>query len=121
MNQTQIKYARERANAIYTRKQNDLRKLYTTEAKLLSTDEKLKALKAGAFTIVPQKDRNDSGFRRSWDNFVLFTDEIKGGLNTDAFEKAKAKLDADFTRINDELVLGDNEQALKLLEAFDGQ
>lgn len=115
MNQTQVKYARERAASIYKRRCADLTKKHTVEAVILTTDEKLKALKAGAFTVKPAKDRRSN---YSWSENVIFAGEIKGGLD-DKYEMAKAQLDAAFTRLNDELVLGDNEQALRLLEAFD--
>lgn len=117
MNQTQIKYARERAAAIHKRRSADLQAEHTIAPVTMTVDEKLKAIKSGAFSIVPPKDRQ-SGYNSGWSTHVIFRDEVKGGLSP-SFGKAKAKLDAAFTKLNDELVLGDNEMALKLLEAFD--
>lgn len=119
MNQTQIKYARERAAVIRKRREEALREKHTVTPKLLTDDEKLKALKTGAFTITPLKDRQTGNFRNSWINYVNFTGEVKGGLDLKAFNAEFEKLDAAYRKLIDELVLGDNEQALALLRAFE--
>jgi len=119
MNQSQLKYARERAKKLYDKRVKDLTAAHTTEAVPMSDDDKLKALKAGAFRIVPAKDRPENGWRSSWANNVIFPGEVKGGLNTKTFAPAKDQLDKDYTALLDELVLGDNEQALALLRAFE--
>lgn len=116
MNQAQLKYARERASTIYKKRVSDLRTAHTVEAKTLTNDEKLKALKAGRFSV-PRKA--SSTHLSWWHNDITFTDEVKGGLNSDTFDPAKAKIDTAYEKLIDELVLGDNEQALALLKAFE--
>jgi hypothetical protein len=117
VNQSQIRYSRERAKAIFERRERQLREAHTVEPKLLTTEQKLKSLKAGQFSV--SRTPYGGTYNPSWYQFVVFPDEIKGGLNQPAFDKAKAALDAAYTKLNDELVLGDNELALKLLADFD--
>lgn len=116
MNQTQVRYARERAKDIFTRRRDALRDKHTTQPVRLSSNDKLKALKSGEFTIIPSTQRNRYD---NWSNSVVFNGEVNGGLNADAYNREYVKLEAEFTKLNDTLVLGDNEEALRLLEVFD--
>jgi hypothetical protein len=113
VNQSQIKYARERAGTLRNGREKTLREKHTTPSVSLSCEEKLKALKDGRFKVVKVAS-NDW-----WHKGVNFTDEVKGGLNQKAFDKDLAELNASYTKLIDELVLGDNEEALRLLKAFE--
>lgn len=115
MNQTQLKYARERASSIRKRREEVLKDKHTTPSIKLSTDDKLKALKAGAFKVSKATPAS------LWYNSVTFTDEVVGGLNQKAFDAEKAALDVAYNRLIDELVLGDHEEALRLLRAFEAE
>lgn len=116
MNQTQIKYAQERAKAIHAKRNTALREEHSITAVRLTTDQKYAALKAGEFSILPKGKRYGGSH---WHHDIVFNNEIIGGLNHATYDPAKATLDATFTKLNDELVLGDNELALALLQAFE--
>jgi hypothetical protein len=117
MNQSQIKYARERATAIHTKRTNGLQAQFTTPALRLSTEEKLAALKAGAFRTDPKAE----DIRFGWDRGVIFKAEKAAKYDKDGHVAAKAALDATFAKLMDELILGDNEAALAMLRDFEAQ
>lgn len=119
MNQSQLKYVKLRAEAIYNDKKKALREEHTTEAKLITNEEKLNAILTGDFTIM-DKPRG-SFYRPSWWQYVNFHGEVIGGLNNDTYTPAAKILEDKFTQLMDELVLGDNRQALELLKAFENE
>jgi hypothetical protein len=87
----------------------DIKKELTPEPMALK--DKLKALKAGAFTVNMQF----SGYYLH--DAIIFDAEEK--LDKAAVEKAQAKLAAQFEQLEDEIVLGEGSEALKLLRAFE--
>ena len=112
MNSTQTKYARERAKDIFNDKMAELSKKYT--AKPFTTDEAIEALLAGKFKIV-EVPKN---YSNQWYNRVSFDDAPK--VDTEAHMEERRALQEKYRRLLDELVLGDNQEALKLLKAFKG-
>lgn len=115
MNQTQLKYARERANKIFKEKEVALTNKYTTPAKTLTTDQKLEALKAGDFKIVKS---TKGSYNRMWWNDVDFG-ETFAVIDVEKRDPELAELRKKFEALTDELVLGDNETALQLLKDFE--
>jgi hypothetical protein len=111
MNQSQLKFARARAETILKRRLEALQTRLTTPAVSLSDEEKLTALEAGAFRICPATRY------RSWYNRVKFTGEY-GGLDAEAYALGEKDLRAQFAKLEEELVLGDNTAALEALRAF---
>jgi len=114
VNQTQIKYARERAASILKQKIVEARDKFTTPAKTLNTEEKLEALKAGKFTI----NAPVTGRSMWWYNAVDFG-ETFATTDTDKLKVETDKLNSTFERLMDELILGDKEQVLKMLKEFE--
>lgn len=108
MNNTQLKYARERANQIYTEKLSKIRKA----PKGFTLQEKIKALRKGEFTV----DQELAGYHRL-ENAIIFTKEPKADV--EKVKREVEELDNQYNTILDELILGDNEQALLLLRAFE--
>lgn len=114
MNQAQLKYARQRAEEIRAIKFAEINKKYTTPATILSEDQRIEALKKGEFTIVDKPSTY-----ANWTSRIKFNAEVKGGLDLKAASEEQQKVHKAFTKLMDELMLGDNEQALKLLAAFE--
>ena len=117
MNQTQIKYARERAFKIYNQKSKEITEKHTTKAKTLSVDEKLDALLAGAFKV----NRERAKASHTW-HFAVDFGETFNTIDTESRDKELSKLTAFYTSLMDELILGDDAAAfsmLKELESFE--
>lgn len=115
MNQVQLKYARERAHDIYQRRCAVIRTKYTEPEVVLTPTQKVKAPKDGKFKI---KD-TVSTYSHYLEDYVILEgaksltrDEVKIKAET-------AVLDKEYRKVTDELVLGDQEEALKLIKAFD--
>jgi hypothetical protein len=115
MNATQLKYARQRAEAIRNARLADLRKKHTTDSISLTLEQRLDALRSGAFTVNPSKVRYDH-----WYNAVEFMGERDHAFNQEAFDAEKVELEEAYRKLEDELVLGDNDTALALLKEFEG-
>lgn len=111
MNATQLKYAKERAQQLYNTKSRQINEKYTVTP--LTTEEALAALEAGEFTL-----KEPSGYyKNSWYNYVSFNKAPTPDKK--AQDKEQNELKEQYTRLLDELVLGDNQQALELLKAFE--
>lgn len=111
MNQSQIKYARERAEKI---KRSLLSKnAEKFKAKQLSDEERVKALKEGRFEVIAKK-----GSRLIYVSEVI---RFEGETPEDGKgrEKGAAAIEAAYVKLMDELVLGDAEEALAQLRGFE--
>lgn len=117
MNQAQLKYARARAERVFRDRKDAIAAKHTTPAVRLSDVEKLDALKAGAFKI----DKKAEGLRYGWERGVVFNGERDRKVNQPAIERETAELTEAYRKLEDELVLGDNETALALLKAFEAE
>ena len=116
MNQTQIKYARERAANVLSARKKALTAAHTTPAVALTGAERLQAIKDGAVKL---DFKGVSDNNHWWHSAVSFTAERPVKVNTKALNAATATLQATYDKLIDELVLGDNEAALALLRAFE--
>lgn len=113
MNQTQLKYAKERAEGIFKRAKENLKTKHTVPAFRLSREERFQALEQGHFKI-------DRGLtRHHLEDQIIFFAENNQEFNQIAHDADLAKLTLDYNKLLDELVLGDNQEALKLLQAFE--
>lgn len=108
MNQTQLKYARERAASIKRRREEKLNESYNGSK--MTNDKKAEAVKSGRFEVI--------GAGYHWYDRIVFLDDVRG-MTEDAYKKAFGDLKVEYDKLIDELVLGDNEQALALLKAFE--
>lgn len=116
MNQTQLKYARDRASKILARRKETLEASFTVPAVTLSCVEKLEALKAGKFKVDMKGAESGTQWRY---NYVTFTGSKPKKYDKAGHEAALAVLQKDYEKLIDELILGDNEAALALLKAFE--
>lgn len=114
MNQVQVKYARTRAEEIKRDKLLKLQQEHTVEAVTLTTEQKIEALKKGEVTFITPINQY-----ATWYNCIKFNAESRGYVDTVKINEGKIKINVAFTKLMDELVLGDNEEALKLLAAFE--
>lgn len=110
MNATQVRYARERAASIKRELEHKLSAERFPQARL-TDKQKIAALKAGEFTV----DKSKNG--RPWASQIVFDGEPQG-LSDEAYNASLKKVRDAYTRVIDELVLGDNEAALALLKVF---
>lgn len=113
MNQTQVKYARERAKKIYDLKVKSLTDKFTTPGKNLTNDDKFKALREGNFKITERKT-----FGNMWYNYVDFGETFPV-TDTEGRNAELKKLTKFYDDLIDELVLGDNEKALELIKELE--
>lgn len=107
MNQTQIKYARQRLEKIYGEKRRAIEARYKQTG--WSFEQLIDFLKAGDFTV--------TGDRGYWAYNIKFPDPEQPDLEA---KKAEfEKLDKAFERTMDELIIGDSDLALELIKSFE--
>lgn len=116
MNQTQLKYARSRAEAAFNRLKTKLRDDYTVPAVTLNNEDRRKALNSRKFKVRP------AVLNRGWEitDYIEFTEESAGSFDKDGHDVALKQLKAQYEDLMDQLILGDHQEALKLLRAFEG-
>jgi len=114
MNSTQLKYAKGRANDIYRERNDAITKKYKAKCKTISEKDKLKALLKGEVSIKPYKE--GAYYQNAWYNYVVFHDEVE--FDFASCKKEEEALKNEYQKILDQLVLGDSEEALRLLEQF---
>jgi len=119
MNQTQLKYARKRAEDAFNAKLKAVTEKHTTPAQTLTDAEKIEALKRGAFTVNPVvEDNSKYGWKRNWWQYLDFG-ETFASINAVARDKESAEISVKFHALMDELILGDDDKAIALLREFE--
>lgn len=116
MNQQQIKYARQRIEQLYAEKRKEIQLKTRTDAVILTAAQKCEALRNGEF-IVDKSALTANCY--SWQYAIRFPAEQPAQIDHEEFKRLSAKLDALYTKTMDELMLGDNEEAAKLIKAFE--
>lgn len=119
MNTHQQRYAIKRIDEIETRKANEIRAKHTTPGKSVTNSELNKLLKAGKLPL-----RKDLKFVRTYDLKNIF--DLSGLISDattdqDKVSEEKERLNKLATAIRDEIVLGDEEKARKMIEDFSKQ
>lgn len=116
MNKQQKDYAIGRINSITAEKIAAIKAKYTKPGIKLSPEERLVALKQGKFKV----RTSVSAIYSSTDveDAVLFTGERETQRDDVKIDAESAKVHAEATRIKDQLMLGDSEQALAMIEKF---
>ena len=115
MNQSQVKYVRQRAEQIYIDKQRVIRTEFTQPAVVLTGTQRVEALKAGRFEY---RGDPDEGSPHQFFYNIRFIDETPSVI-TAGYQDALDELKENYTELMDELILGDNEVALQLLKDFE--
>lgn len=116
MNQTQVKYARQRAESLFADKQKKLEAKYRDPGVTLDINGKLDAIRNGEITIKKPADYQGA---HQWSYQISFNAERPPVFDRDGYDEAIQELKTEFDSLMDELVLGDNAEALKLLKAFE--
>jgi hypothetical protein len=117
MNNEQMKYTKQRAQDIKSQKLQALTAKYTTKAVTFTFDEKLQAIKDGKYTTI--EGYKGEKYGANWSHYIVFTDEKPAVTDTEGLNKAKAEINEKFIKLMDELMLGDSEEAINLLKAFE--
>jgi hypothetical protein len=115
VNQQQTKYALKRAGEIYNARRNKVRQAHTVNAIELTNEQRLEALRKGAFSVKAEYN----GYGRYIENFVKFNDETEASVDLEAIEKEQLILKAEYGKLTDELMLGGQQEALEMLRRFD--
>lgn len=108
MTATQLKYARERVDAILSEKATALSNL---RSKGFSDKDKLRALKRGAFRI----DKHATHLCEA----IVYVDAPEE-MPYEEWRRREKALRDEASKIKDQLILGDQEEALKLIQKFRG-
>jgi len=116
MNQQQLKYAKQRVDDLYSAKKTALRNKFTIPGVCLTEDEKLEALRKGEYEVTPAIQGYGD---RSWHYRIHFPQERPTVVDKVAVDAAEKELKATYRKLMDELMLGDNEQALQLIKEFE--
>lgn len=116
MSQTQVKYARQRAEGIYAEKRKALETEFKKDGVVLDINQKLDAIRKGEITI--KKPAAYQGGHQ-WSYQITFDAEKPAEFDNDGYTAAETELRKVFTALLDELILGDNEIALAMLKAFE--
>jgi hypothetical protein len=116
VNQSQIKYARERAKTVYDRKAAALKEQYTIPAVKLTAEQKIDAILNRRYSVVEDGLGSSSG--HYWHQHIKFHDEREASF-MDGYVDIRLELDAKYAALLDELILGDSETALSLIKAFE--
>ena len=122
MNQTQRNYAIEQLNGIRADRVRDFTQAHTVPGARLSQKEKVKALRKGEFKILPEADVGYSTYNEHHSfalaDVVTFPGERKAVVNKKAVDAFTAKETKRYRGVVNEIMLGDSDVALKLIEAY---
>lgn len=109
MNQSQLKYARERAEKIKRQRSLAIARKY--RAVTLPDEERISAIRRGDFSIRPNITRT-----------MYLSDVLRiageSEADNEAMAAAMAALEEEYTQLLDELMLGDEAAAKEALAAF---
>lgn len=118
MNQQKQKYALERVQGIYAQKVEEIENKYTTPDVTLTKEERCKLLKSGTIKVKKGITRIDT-WSDVMDVFDFSKHESEGERDNKKIDTEVTKLRIEYNKVRDEIVLGDEEEALKLIQAFD--
>lgn len=119
MNQQQIKYLKERIEDIYIGKCSDITEKYSVKETSLQKKDKLAQIRNGKAKL---RSDNEIGSYICFDSFIYEGEEKLKAAAQKAKEKVNsevAKLEDVKTRLIDELMLGDAEEAVAKLAKFE--
>jgi hypothetical protein len=106
MTPTQLKYAMSRVDAALNDKLADLNERFRSK---FGEKEKLAALKRGAFTINKKATSTSD---------AIVYPEAPPEMDREEFKAKERQLRSEASRVKDELILGNEQEALKLIREF---
>lgn len=116
MNKQEKQYATGRIDSIAAEKCHAIKEKYTTDGVSLTGVQRLSAFGAGKYKI--RSDVREINTYTDLCKVVEFTDESEDKMDSSRIEAEQAKVRVEATRIKDQLMLGDANEALKLIEKF---
>jgi len=123
MNQTQKNYAMDRIRGIERDKIQALRNKFTHPGKILTGEEKIELLLEGSVSLKGSDELKTIARRYNNPNIndvFDFTEfECPEKFEGKSFDKEKAKIIKQSTKIKDQLMLGNAEKALKMITDFE--
>jgi hypothetical protein len=117
MNKTQLEYAVKRLDSVHSDKWRAIKEQHAKAQQPFDGNALVKAIKSGKVTINTKYAKRVLGYCDISECFDGIPDKEKPTEN-EAFKKAVAPLEAEHSRIRDQLYLGDAKEALALIEAF---
>ena len=118
MDKVQRKYAVDRVNSIERNRLDVLRTKYTTPEKKLSGNEKVALIQSRKAKIV-ERDRTHNHCNYIEDVFDFAPFQNKESVDTIKYNKDAEPIRKKAQQIRDKIMLGDAEEALKLLTEFE--
>lgn len=122
MNQQQKNYIKKRITEIREHKLSTLRNDLTIKAVSLSNRERIDLIRLGKVKMRPSTELNRCN-EYSLNSLTTVFDfskyETKASFNQAKFNERAAKLRAEANRIVDQIMLGDAEEALRLVKEFE--
>lgn len=117
MNQKQREYAMARVSAVRARKVEEIKARHTIPAVKLSLARKAELVVSGGVPAIPHKLKS---YYTDWpDAFDFSAYERDEVYDKDSAAPLIAKVNAEADRIHDNIMLGDAEEALSALRAFE--
>lgn len=122
MNQLQRTYIKRRVEGILAEKIAESREKFTIKSKMLSNQERIRLVRTNKVRMKTEKELLSCGnygslYINSIFDFSKF--EVKGGLNQVEHSKHTKKLKAKANEICDTVMIGDAEEALKMIKDFE--
>lgn len=117
MNQQQRKYALARVSEIKTVKIERLKKELTKPAVRLNKEQRLSAFRKGEFTI--KKEATEISNYTYVVDIISFNAESEEKFDKEKFHKQSLLIEKQANQVSDEIMLGDAQEAMRLLEKFE--
>ena len=112
----QREYAIERVDSILKAKRDEIEERHTQEAIRLSKQQKRRAWEQGAYELgEPKVDHRRERVTRTID----YHDQQHKKTDRDAVEEDMAPIERMAQRAKDEIMLGDDERGMKMIDAFE--
>ena len=120
MNQTQKRYAIDRVNQIVRDKEKSLREKFTTKKVELSRQEKVTKIRKGQVKIFSDKNitYNKCSFYLT-DVFDFSPFEKQGGVDKKKYDDTMSPVRKKAQEVKDKIMLGDADEALKMIEQLE--
>ena len=117
MNQNQQRYALDRVKRVLYQRQAELRKEFTKAPKEVTDEQKMDAIYEGRVHVKPNMTLATT-LREAYDFRRLRPEAVE---DLDGSQKVIAELNDQAALVNDEIMLGDEAKALKMLQEFCGK
>jgi len=121
MNQVQRTYIRNRVDGIAVEKLTEYRLKNTIKAQTLTNPARIRLIRAKKVKMKSDKElRSIGGYNLNLGTVFDFSEyEVKGGIDQVKYAAYSRKVAAEANKLKDSVMLGDAEEALKMIEDFE--